>query len=74
MYFVENLLVDGEGKANSGENIASTNISNLNVSPAALGEQYLPPRNAWVRCDSCHKWRRIPAELADRIEETQCTW
>lgn len=70
----ENLLVDGEGKANSGENIASTNISNLNVSPAALGEQYLPPRNAWVRCDSCHKWRRIPAELADRIEETQCTW
>lgn len=70
----ENHTVDDRGQAHSGENIASTDVSNLQVLPAALGEQYLPPRNAWVRCDSCHKWRRIPSELADYIEETQCTW
>ncbi|XP_051124458.1 histone-lysine N-methyltransferase ASHH2-like isoform X2 [Andrographis paniculata] len=31
-------------------------------------------RNAWVLCDECHKWRRIPATLADHIEETNCGW
>lgn len=72
--FVENHTVDDRGQAHSGENIASTDVSNSQVLPAALGEKYLAPRNAWVRCDSCHKWRRIPSELADYIEETQCTW
>lgn len=42
--------------------------------PGAIGEQYLPMRKAWVSCDDCHKWRRIPAEDADVIEEIQCTW
>ncbi|XP_019154815.1 PREDICTED: histone-lysine N-methyltransferase ASHH2-like isoform X2 [Ipomoea nil] len=31
-------------------------------------------RNAWVQCDDCQKWRRIPAVLADQIEETNCKW
>ncbi|KAL6504861.1 hypothetical protein OROHE_023619 [Orobanche hederae] len=33
-----------------------------------------PPRNAWVLCDECQKWRRIPATLADQIEETNSGW
>ncbi|XP_057773185.1 histone-lysine N-methyltransferase ASHH2-like [Salvia miltiorrhiza] len=32
------------------------------------------PRNAWVLCDECQKWRRIPATLADQIEQTNCQW
>ncbi|KAF8026567.1 hypothetical protein BT93_F3148 [Corymbia citriodora subsp. variegata] len=38
------------------------------------GEQHLPSRNAWVRCDDCYKWRRIPAALADSIEDTNSHW
>ncbi|KAG8071011.1 hypothetical protein GUJ93_ZPchr0006g44332 [Zizania palustris] len=36
----------------------------------------VPPqqRAAWVCCDDCRKWRRIPAELADIIEETNSRW
>ncbi|KAK1384440.1 Histone-lysine N-methyltransferase ASHH2 [Heracleum sosnowskyi] len=33
-----------------------------------------PPRNAWVSCDKCYKWRRIPALLADSIEDTKSSW
>ncbi|KAK4795363.1 hypothetical protein SAY86_013357 [Trapa natans] len=35
-----------------------------------LAEQQLPPPNAWVRCDDCHKWRRIAAALADSIADS----
>ncbi|VFR00252.1 unnamed protein product [Cuscuta campestris] len=35
---------------------------------------HVPPRNAWVQCDDCYKWRRISASLADKIEETNCRW
>lgn len=38
------------------------------------GEQHLLLRNAWVRCDDCYKWRRIPAALADSIEDTNSNW
>ncbi|XP_039071278.1 histone-lysine N-methyltransferase ASHH2-like [Hibiscus syriacus] len=29
--------------------------------------------NAWVRCDDCHKWRRIPVSLVKSIDEA-CRW
>ncbi|XP_019463712.1 PREDICTED: histone-lysine N-methyltransferase ASHH2-like isoform X2 [Lupinus angustifolius] len=71
---VENHNLDAVGEVNAGENIVSINVSNLDVVPGVgLGEQ-LSPRNAWVRCDDCHKWRRIPAVLADLINETNGTW
>lgn len=38
------------------------------------GDQHLLLRNAWVRCDDCYKWRRIPAALADSIEDTNSHW
>ncbi|KAF3447043.1 hypothetical protein FNV43_RR12223 [Rhamnella rubrinervis] len=65
---------DDIGKTNSGSNIASLNVPHLDMLPGGPDEQYLPLHNAWVRCDDCLKWRRIPAVLADSIEETKCTW
>ena len=26
-------------------------------------------KDSWVQCDSCNKWRRIPAVLADKLED-----
>ncbi|KAI3464563.1 hypothetical protein Pfo_021226 [Paulownia fortunei] len=49
-------------------------INSLQFSSGGVREQYIPPRNAWVLCDECQKWRRIPAALADQIEETNCGW
>ncbi|KAL1820242.1 hypothetical protein ACET3Z_015111 [Daucus carota] len=37
-------------------------------------DEYVPPRNAWVSCDNCYKWRRIPATLADSIEDRKSSW
>jgi hypothetical protein len=51
-----------------------TNQSNLGMVPGGIEEQCLSSRKAWVLCDDCHKWRRIPALLADSIEKTNCTW
>ncbi|KZV45935.1 histone-lysine N-methyltransferase ASHH2 [Dorcoceras hygrometricum] len=49
-------------------------IESLSFSVGEVREQYVPRRNAWVLCDDCEKWRRIPATLADQIEETNCGW
>ncbi|KAK4433721.1 Histone-lysine N-methyltransferase ASHH2 [Sesamum alatum] len=55
-------------KGSSGPTISSQ------LPSGGLRDQYVPPRNAWVLCDDCQKWRRIPATLADQIEETNCGW
>ncbi|KAL3634790.1 hypothetical protein CASFOL_021844 [Castilleja foliolosa] len=49
-------------------------LNSLPFSSGELMDQYTPPRNAWVLCDECQKWRRIPAILADQIEETNIGW
>ncbi|CAJ2667677.1 unnamed protein product [Trifolium pratense] len=72
---VGNHKLDAVGKIDPSDNSVSVNVSNLDMPPGfGLGEQPQSPRNAWVSCDDCHKWRRIPALLADRIDETNCTW
>ncbi|KAG9149163.1 hypothetical protein Leryth_003160 [Lithospermum erythrorhizon] len=48
--------------------------STFNVVPRGFTEQSKRPRNAWVLCDDCQKWRRISATLADHLEETNCSW
>ena len=65
-------LVDKPEK--SDDITASTAAVNLNVVQGAVNEQYTPPRNAWVLCDDCHKWRRIPASLVDSLGHASCTW
>ncbi|XP_027904008.1 LOW QUALITY PROTEIN: histone-lysine N-methyltransferase ASHH2 [Vigna unguiculata] len=69
-------LVDAVGKINAEDNkVSVNNISSLDMpSGVGLGGQLPSPRNAWVRCDDCYKWRRIPAMLADLIDETNRTW
>ncbi|BBN20370.1 protein MpASHH3 [Marchantia polymorpha subsp. ruderalis] len=32
------------------------------------------PRKSWVLCDDCNKWRCIPVELADQIDDTNAKW
>ncbi|KAL3678466.1 hypothetical protein R1sor_021422 [Riccia sorocarpa] len=32
------------------------------------------PRKSWVLCDDCNKWRCIPVELADEIDNTNAKW
>ncbi|XP_050388298.1 histone-lysine N-methyltransferase ASHH2 [Argentina anserina] len=49
-------------------------VPNSDMVPVDLDKHYVHPRNAWVLCDACNKWRHIPAELADFIDETKCTW
>ncbi|GMP79538.1 hypothetical protein CsSME_00035035 [Camellia sinensis var. sinensis] len=65
---------DDPGKSKTGNANTTRDVFSLDMVPRVVGEQYLPPRNAWVRCDDCFKWRRIPATLADSIEETNCKW
>ncbi|KAF7140873.1 hypothetical protein RHSIM_Rhsim06G0088400 [Rhododendron simsii] len=57
------------------ENESTTkNVFDLDTVPKCIGEQNLPPQSAWVCCDACLKWRRIPATLADVINETNGRW
>ncbi|GER40306.1 histone-lysine N-methyltransferase [Striga asiatica] len=53
---------------------ANGSLNSMQFISDELKEQYAPLRNAWVLCDECQKWRRIPAILADQIEETNCGW
>ncbi|KAI4307227.1 hypothetical protein L6164_030437 [Bauhinia variegata] len=70
-----NHKLDATGKINAVEDCEWNDVASLDVVPGVgLGEQHHSLPNAWVRCDDCHKWRRIPAALADQIEETNCTW
>ncbi|PIN14114.1 Histone-lysine N-methyltransferase [Handroanthus impetiginosus] len=69
-----NQTSSGLGETGDLSKVLSGPINSLQFSLGELGGQYAPPRNAWVLCDECQKWRRIPATLADQIEETKCKW
>lgn len=51
----------------------SVDVSNAEITSAGEPEHYCPPESAWVRCDDCYKWRRIPVSVADLIDEN-CRW
>lgn len=71
-YFAGNQTSSDLGE-NGGLEMGSSGPKNsLQYSSAGIG--YVAPRNAWVLCDKCEKWRRIQATLADQIEETNCGW
>ncbi|KAA8546452.1 hypothetical protein F0562_002809 [Nyssa sinensis] len=70
----ENHTLDDFGITKTGDKSTTDGVINLDMVPSGIGVQCLPPRNAWVRCDDCYKWRRIPAVLADSIDETNCKW
>ncbi|KAK7275604.1 hypothetical protein RIF29_16723 [Crotalaria pallida] len=65
----------GNHKLDAGDNRVSIDVSNPDLVPyVGFKKKHPSPWNAWVCCDDCHKWRRIPKVLADLIEETKCTW
>ncbi|CAN4099653.1 unnamed protein product [Withania somnifera] len=70
----ENGILSGLGQVGSERKIFDGGISNLDILQSEIGERLLPPTNAWVQCDDCLKWRRIPSLLAAQIEETNCRW
>ncbi|XP_072969717.1 uncharacterized protein [Typha angustifolia] len=64
----------GTKLALTGSNEPSRDEVLLGENACGLKGHALPQRVAWVRCDACHKWRCIPASLADIIDETNCRW
>ncbi|KAI8014969.1 Histone-lysine N-methyltransferase ASHH2 [Camellia lanceoleosa] len=66
--------LDNPGKPKTCDEIITKDIFNLSMVPRDAGKHGLMPRSAWVCCDDCLKWRRILANLADSIEETNCRW
>ncbi|MCO5590540.1 hypothetical protein L7F22_044511 [Adiantum nelumboides] len=55
-----------EGAEGNKESVPDENgKGNANVAITKVG---------WVMCDSCRKWRCIPASLIDIIESTNCGW
>ncbi|KAL3339725.1 hypothetical protein AABB24_028375 [Solanum stoloniferum] len=70
----ENEATYGFGEVGSRNETLSGGISDLDIMRSEVSQPYLQPRNAWVQCDDCQKWRRIASVLADKIEETNCKW
>lgn len=62
------------GRSDSSNELLLGNACCQDLTPTGGGKQALAPRVAWVCCDECLKWRCIPSELADAIEETNCRW
>uniref|UniRef100_A0A2P2L0A5 Histone-lysine N-methyltransferase ASHH2 n=1 Tax=Rhizophora mucronata TaxID=61149 RepID=A0A2P2L0A5_RHIMU len=62
------------GQTDISNNIVSVDVANLDMASSGIMEQYSHMDNAWVRCDDCHKWRRIPFSLVDSIGQTNCKW
>ena len=59
--------------SNTGNCIASADMVNVDLVPEGVMEQHTQPDNAWVHCDDCHKWRRIPVAFVKSIDEA-CRW
>ncbi|KAL2519978.1 histone-lysine N-methyltransferase ASHH2 [Forsythia ovata] len=62
------------GESGYASQRSSGETQNLELFPCGARDQYATVRSAWVLCDDCDKWRRIPSTLADQIEETNCKW
>lgn len=61
-------------KAKIGDGNTAQEKLDVDVARGGAPSQCIFPRNAWVRCDECFKWRRIPAILADSIDEENSRW
>ncbi|KAI4320551.1 hypothetical protein MLD38_034020 [Melastoma candidum] len=64
----------GSADGDAEEYVEGANTGAENILSSQLVEQDSSPRNAWVRCDDCFKWRRISVALADVIEDTNSSW
>jgi histone-lysine N-methyltransferase SETD2 len=69
-----NHTVDDNGKTDAGNDTTAEEVTNLDMPSSGVMEQNLFPDNAWVRCDDCLKWRRIPVRLVESISQTHRQW
>ena len=69
-----NHTADDNGKIDAGNDTAAEEVADLDMPSSGVMEQNLSPDNAWVRCDDCLKWRRIPVLLVESISQTHCQW
>lgn len=68
-----NHILDDIEDSNTGNGGASADIVSADLVSDGVMEQHTLPDSAWVRCDDCHKWRRIPVALVKSIDEA-CRW
>ncbi|GMI89577.1 hypothetical protein HRI_002627100 [Hibiscus trionum] len=64
-----NQISDDNEDSNTGNNIVSADMVNGDLVTDGIMQQHTQPDNAWVRCDDCHKWRRIPVSLVKSVDE-----
>ncbi|TYI82916.1 hypothetical protein E1A91_D05G254900v1 [Gossypium mustelinum] len=67
-----NHISDDFENSDTGNSSASAYMTNID-SVSDVIKQHRQPDNAWVCCDDCHKWRRIPVTLLNSIDEA-CRW
>ncbi|KAH1065212.1 hypothetical protein J1N35_030199 [Gossypium stocksii] len=67
-----NHISDDFENSDTGNSSASVYMINID-SESDVIKQHTQPDNAWVCCDDCHKWRRIPVTLLNSIDEA-CRW
>ncbi|KAL5776836.1 hypothetical protein ACOSP7_009762 [Xanthoceras sorbifolium] len=66
-------MANDDGKSDGIDCTACADVTNVDVVSSAVPQQDCPTESAWVRCDDCYKWRRIPVALANSIDEN-CRW
>lgn len=67
-----NHISDDFENSNTDNSSASAYMINIDLVSDVI-KQHTQPDNAWVCCDDCHKWRRIPVTLLNSIDEA-CRW
>ncbi|XVF39253.1 hypothetical protein PTKIN_Ptkin01aG0020400 [Pterospermum kingtungense] len=68
-----NHILDDIEDPSAGNRGASADMVSAELVSDGVMEQHKLPDSAWVRCDDCHKWRRIPVALVKSIDEA-CRW
>lgn len=71
---VENHCETEAGEIGSGNKSLTEDTPPKDMVPVMVAQESMPITQAWVCCDGCGKWRRIPAALADIITETDRKW
>ncbi|KAM7256870.1 hypothetical protein ACFE04_012611 [Oxalis oulophora] len=69
----EGYTMDGSIETGNQLSIDDENGAPMDMGVGGVMDQVSPPDSAWVSCDDCHKWRRIPVDLANSLGE-DCRW
>ncbi|XP_027094076.1 uncharacterized protein [Coffea arabica] len=74
LHEVENHCETEAGETGIGNKSLTEDTPPKDMAPVMVAQECIPITQAWVCCDGCNKWRRIPAALADIIRENDCKW